>query len=339
MSIQRFITLTKFMKKNRILITGAAGFVGSHLTEKLLSLGYRINAFDRYNSKNDFHWLNDLRRENNKNCKFILGDIRDQDSVLNAMKDCDAVIHLAALIGIPYSYVSPLAYIKTNLEGTYNILEASKLLKLNNIIITSTSEVYGSAQYLPIDEMHPINSQSPYAASKVAADQLAMSYYRSFKLPIKIIRPFNIYGPRQSERAIIPTIINQALGTNDKIFLGNTNPTRDFNYISDVVDAFLKVMKNKRSIGHIINVGSNKKISIGHLTKEIFRLSKKNKKIKRNNLRKRPKSSEVDNLQCNNKKIKKLLSWHPKVELIEGLTKTIRWFKKNRSGNNKDYII
>jgi len=327
------------MKKSRILITGAAGFVGSHLTEKLLSLGYRINAFDRYNSKNDFHWLNELRKKNNKNCKFILGDIRDQDSVLNAMKDCNAVIHLAALIGIPYSYVSPLAYLKTNLEGTYNVLEASKILKLKNIIITSTSEVYGSAQYLPIDEMHPINSQSPYAASKVAADQLAMSYYRSFKLPIKIIRPFNIYGPRQSERAIIPTIISQALGANDKISLGNINPTRDFNYISDVIDAFLKVMRSKKSIGHIVNVGSNQKISIEYLTKEILKLSKKNKKIKKNSFRIRPKPSEVDNLQCNNKKIKKLLSWSPKVKLIEGLTKTINWFKKNNVSYNKDYII
>ena len=327
------------MLKNKILVTGAAGFVGSHLTEKLLSHGYKVIAFDRYNSNNDFTWLNELRKKNIKSCNFILGDIRDYDSVYNAMKGCSAVFHLAALIGIPYSYNSPLAYLKTNLEGTYNVLEASRQLKLKNIIITSTSEVYGSAQYLPIDEKHPINSQSPYAASKAAADQLALSYYKSFNLPIKIVRPFNIYGPRQSERAVIPTIIKQALNNKKDIILGNTNPTRDFNYIFDVIDAFIMIMKSKKSIGEVINVGSNKKISISFLCKEIFKITNSKRRIKIESKRKRPKSSEVDNLQCNNKKIKKIISWQPKTKLNKGLRETLDWFKKNNKNYFKKYII
>lgn len=327
------------MKNNKILVTGAAGFVGSHLTEKLLSLGYNVVAFDRYNSNNDFFWLNSVREKNKKNCDFILGDIRDYDSVFHAMKKCHTVIHLAALIGIPYSYYSPLAYLKTNLEGTYNVLEAGRQFKLKNIIITSTSEVYGSAQYLPIDENHPINSQSPYAASKAAADQLSMSYFKSFNLPIKIIRPFNIYGPRQSERAIIPTIINQILSQNKNIILGNTKPTRDFNYISDVVEAFVKIMNNKNAEGKIINVANSKKISISLLCKEISKITNRKKPIKINSERKRPILSEVDNLQGSNKKIKKLISWKPKIKLSLGLKLTIDWFKKNKSNHYKQYVI
>lgn len=327
------------MKKNKILITGAAGFVGSHLSEKLSDLGYSIVAFDRYNSTNDFVWLNKLRKKNKKNCEFVLGDIRDYDSVFKAMKGCDTVFHLAALIGIPYSYHSPLAYLKTNVEGTYNVLEASKQYNLKNIIITSTSEVYGSAEYLPINESHPINSQSPYAASKSAADQLSLSYFKSFGLPVKIIRPFNIYGPRQSERAIIPTIINQALSSKKNITLGNLKPLRDFNYISDVVNAFIKVMKSKKIIGEVVNVGSNKKISINDLCKKILELNNQNKKIKINFKRKRPKLSEVDQLQCNNKKIIKLISWTPKIKLKEGLKYTIEWFKGNKLNKSDDYII
>ena len=328
------------MLKNRILITGAAGFIGSHLTEKLVTLGYKVVAFDRYNISNDFNWLNDLRKNKKKNCKFILGDIRDYDSVLNAMKDCKAVIHLAALIGIPYSYRSPLAYIKTNLEGTYNVLEASKNLKIKNTIITSTSEVYGSARYLPMDEKHPVNSQSPYAASKASADQLALSYYRSFDLPVKIIRPFNVYGPRQSERAIIPTIIKQALQNNKKNFnLGNLNPTRDFSYVEDTVNAFIEVMKNKKIFGQILNVGSNKKISISLLSKEIMKLTNNKRLININPERKRPKLSEVENLLCNNKKIKKITNWKPKTNLKKGLKKTLEWFKKNKTYHYNQYII
>ncbi len=327
------------MTKNKILVTGAAGFIGSHLTEKLLNLGYHVVAFDRYNSSNDFFWLNELRKKKKNNCKFLLGDIRDFDSVSYAMKGCNVVFHLAALIGIPYSYYSPQAYIKTNLEGTYNILEAARHMNCKNIIITSTSEVYGSAQYLPIDEAHPINSQSPYAASKVAADQLALSYFKSFNTPVKIIRPFNVYGPRQSERAIIPTIINQTLGNNKKISLGNLEPCRDFNYIDDAVDAFIKVMKNQKIYGDVVNVGTNKKISVRTLSNEILKLSKNKKLIEVNRLRKRPKLSEVSRLQCDNRKIKKLTKWKPNINLTEGLRKTIEWFKKNKSTNSNQYII
>ena len=299
----------KFMK-HKIFITGAAGFVGSHLTEKLIKKKYKVVAFDRYNSNNDFGWLNKIRSKNKKN--FILGDIRDFDSVYNAMKGCKVVFHLAALIGIPYSYISPVAYLKTNVEGTYNVLEAARRLKIKNVIVTSTSEVYGSAKYLPINENHPINSQSPYAASKAAADQLAMSFYKSFNLPVKIIRPFNIYGPRQSQRAIIPTIINQTLNKSKNITLGNVKPTRDFNYVLDVVDAFIKIMNNKKAIGQVLNVGSNKKISISYLCNEILKIANIKKNIKISAERKRPKLSEVDNLQSDNKKIKKFFHGHLK---------------------------
>lgn len=329
----------KYMAKNKVLITGAAGFVGSHLTEKMIKMGYEVVAYDRYNISNDFFWLNGLKKKKKNNCKFILGDIRDYDSVYKAMKGCQAVLHLAALIGIPYSYNSPLAYLKTNLEGTYNVLESAKNLKLKNIIITSTSEVYGSAQYLPINESHPINSQSPYAASKAAADQLALSYYKSFNLPVKIIRPFNVYGPRQSERAIIPTIINQFLNKNKFVTLGNTKPQRDFNYIDDVVDAFIIVLKNKKIFGKVINVGSNKKISVLELFKKISKITKKNKKLKISVERKRPQASEVDNLQCNNKKILKITKWRPKTKLKEGLLNTVKWFKNKSISDTKEYII
>ena len=337
MSTQKFITQIKFMKKNKILVTGAAGFVGSHLVEKLIKKKYKVVCFDRYNSNNDFGWLNNIRSKNKKN--FILGDIRDFDSVYNAMKGCKVVFHLAALIGIPYSYISPVAYLKTNVEGTYNVLEAARRLKIKNIIVTSTSEVYGSAKYLPINENHPINSQSPYAASKSAADQLAMSFYKSFNLPVKIIRPFNIYGPRQSQRAIIPTIISQTLNKSKNITLGNVKPTRDFNYVLDVVDAFIKIMNSKKAIGQVLNVGSNKKISISYLCNEILKIAKIKKNLKISTERKRPKLSEVENLQSDNKKIRKILSWSPKTKLKQGLKYTITWFKNNKAENSKDYTV
>ena len=323
----------------KILVTGAEGFIGSHLVERLVRLKHKVRAFVLYNSFNSFGWLDTLDDEIKKKIDIVTGDIRDEKSVKDSVRNCDAVIHLAALIGIPYSYYSPQAYIKTNLEGTYNILEAARHMNCKNIIITSTSEVYGSAQYLPIDEAHPINSQSPYAASKVAADQLALSYFKSFNTPVKIIRPFNVYGPRQSERAIIPTIINQTLGNNKKISLGNLEPCRDFNYIDDAVDAFIKVMKNQKIYGDVVNVGTNKKISVRTLSNEILKLSKNKKLIEVNPLRKRPKLSEVSRLQCDNRKIKKLTKWKPNINLTEGLRKTIEWFKKNKSTNSNQYII
>ena len=231
------------MLNKKILITGAAGFIGSHLTEYFIKRGYKVVAFDRYNPNNSFGWLD--KSPYKKKVECILGDIRDYDSVFKAMKNCDSVIHLAALIGIPYSYISPLAYIKTNVEGTYNILEASKNLNTDQIIVTSTSETYGSAQKVPIKENHRLIGQSPYSASKISADQIAISYWRSFKLPVKIIRPFNTFGPRQSNRAVIPTIINQAL-KNKNISLGNVKTTRDYTYVTDICEAYLEIIKSKK---------------------------------------------------------------------------------------------
>jgi NAD dependent epimerase/dehydratase len=312
----------------KILITGATGFIGSHLTEFLVKKGYKIIAFDRYNPNSDYGWLKNSKFI--KDVEIILGDIRDYDSVLKAMKGCSAVMHLAALIGIPYSYVSPLAYVKTNIEGTYNILEAAKNLKLRNIIITSTSEIYGTPKKLPINETFPVNCQSPYAASKAAADQLALSYFRSFNLPIKLIRPFNTYGPRQSNRAIIPTIISQCLKNKKKeIILGNINPTRDLNYVEDICAAFYEIYKSKKAVGKVLNVGSNTNISIKNLAKNIMKIMNVKFKIKCSSLRERPKKSEVDHLKCDNSKIIKNTNWKSKTKLNEGLVKTVNWYLKN----------
>jgi NAD dependent epimerase/dehydratase len=322
----------------KIFISGATGFIGSHLCEMSVKKGYKVVGFDRYNSDNSYGWLK--KSKYLKKIDLILGDIRDYDSVYKSMQGCDKVFHLAALIGIPYSYVSPLAYLKTNIEGTYNILESAKNLKLKNIIVTSTSEVYGSAKYLPIDEEHPLNAQSPYAASKISADQLALSYYKSFNLPVKIIRPFNTFGPRQSSRAVIPRIIIQCLNIkNRKLILGSLKPTRDFNFVEDTCEAYFDILKNKKLIGKTINVGSNTNISIENIAKKIMHLTGrklifiKNKKIIR------PKLSEVDNLQCDNKKIKNLTNWKPRTELDNGLKKTIKWIRDNYSEYSEKYEI
>ena len=322
----------------KIFISGATGFIGSHLCEMSVKKGYKVVGFDRYNSDNSYGWLK--KSKYLKKIDLILGDIRDYDSVYKSMQGCDKVFHLAALIGIPYSYVSPLAYLKTNIEGTYNILESAKNLKLKNIIVTSTSEVYGSAKYLPIDEEHTLNAQSPYAASKISADQLALSYYKSFNLPVKIIRPFNTFGPRQSSRAVIPRIIIQCLNIkNRKLILGSLKPTRDFNFVEDTCEAYFDILKNKKLIGKTINVGSNTNISIENIAKKIMHLTGrklifiKNKKIIR------PKLSEVDNLQCDNKKIKNLTNWKPRTELDNGLKKTIKWIRDNYSEYSEKYEI
>jgi len=256
------------MKK--ILITGSAGFIGSHLTELCVRQGYKVKAFVHYNSKNNWGWLEESEVKND--IEVCTGDIRDNDSVSDAMKDVDEVFHLAALIGIPYSYVSPQAYIRTNIDGTYNILQAARTLELENIVVTSTSETYGTAQYVPIDEKHPLVGQSPYSASKIAADQLAISYYRSFDLPVKIIRPFNTYGPRQSARAIIPTIISQILSGQTKIKLGNLSPTRDLTFVRDTASAYLAIANVQGLNGEVTNVGTNNEISIGELAKLISEL-------------------------------------------------------------------
>ena len=312
---------------NKILVTGAAGFIGSHLTELLVREGFDVKAFVRYNSKNNWGWLETSEVKNN--IEVITGDIRDYDSVYGAAKGCVAVFHLAALIGIPYSYISPLAYIKTNIEGTYNILQSAKELNLKNVLITSTSETYGTAQYVPIDEKHPMVGQSPYSASKIAADQLALSYYRSFNLPVKIVRPFNTYGPRQSARAIIPTVISQILYGKKTIKLGNLSPTRDLTFVKDTCKGFLEIFNSEKLFGEITNIGMNEEISIGSLVKLISELLGKWVEIETENQRVRPEKSEVERLMCNNSKIKKNTNWLPDYALKEGLQETIEFIKKH----------
>ena len=310
-----------------VLVTGAGGFIGSHLAERLVELGFNVTGFIRYNSRNNWGWIE--KSKYLKEIKIITGDVRDYDSVKNAMKGVDAVFHLAALIGIPYSYVSPLAYIKTNVEGTYNILQTARELGIERVIHTSTSEVYGTAQFIPISENHPINPQSPYAASKAAADFLALSYYSSFELPVIVLRPFNTYGPRQSARAVIPTIITQILAGNREIKLGNINSTRDFNYVADIVDAFIQISKCDNAIGEVINAGSGVEISIEELVRTIASLIGVEVKIIQEEQRIRPEKSEVMRLICDNLQIKSLINWAPKYDLISGLKITIEWIEKN----------
>ena len=320
------------MKK--ILITGATGFVGSHLTELCVEKGFEVVAFDRYNSNYNLGWLEKSKYE--KDINFVFGDIRDYDSVLKTMKDCQIVFHLAALIGIPYSYLSPQAYIKTNIEGTSNILESSKHLDIEQTIITSTSEVYGSAKYVPIDEKHSLAAQSPYSASKISADQLALSYYNSFQLPIKIIRPFNIYGPRQSSRAVIPSIIIQALNAKKEIKLGNVEPSRDFTYVIDSCNAFIEILKIKNLFGKVLNVGSNNEYTIKDIAKKILTKLNSKASIKKEKKRVRSTNSEVVRLVCDNTKILKYTNWTPKNKIDEGLDKTISWFKNFKDSFKHD---
>ena len=312
------------MKK--ILITGATGFVGSHLAELCVKKGFEVIAFDRYNPNYNLGWLEKSKYKDDIN--FVFGDIRDYDSVLKTMKGCKIVFHLAALIGIPYSYLSPQAYLKTNVEGTYNILESSKHLDIEQTIITSTSEVYGTAKYIPIDEKHPISAQSPYSASKISADQLAISYYNSFQLPIKIIRPFNVYGPRQSSRAVIPSIIIQALNNKKEIKLGNVEPSRDFTYVTDTCNAFLDILKIKNFFGNTLNVGSNNEYTINDIAKKILEKLNSKANIKKEPQRTRSPNSEVVRLVCDNSKILKNTQWKPKVKIEKGLDMTINWFRK-----------
>ena len=313
------------MKK--ILITGATGFVGSHLNELCVEKGFEVVAFDRYNPNYNLGWLEQSKYKNDIN--FVFGDIRDYDSVLKNMKGCKIVFHLAALIGIPYSYISPLAYLKTNVEGTYNVLEASKSLDIEQTIITSTSEVYGSAKYVPIDEVHPLTAQSPYSESKISADQLSLSYWNSYQMPIKIIRPFNIYGPRQSSRAVIPSIIIQALNSKKEIKLGNIGPSRDFTYITDTCNAFLEILKIKKFFGNTINVGSNTEYTIENIANKILKKVNSRAIIKKKKNRTRSRNSEVVRLVCDNQQILKRTNWKPKIIIEKGLDDTINWFKEN----------
>jgi len=314
----------------RTLVTGAGGFIGSHLCEALIEEGYNVKAFVRYNSRNFWGWLQGCSYK--EEMEVISGDIRDFDIIKNAVKNVDVIFHLAALIGIPYSYISPLAYIKTNIEGTYNILQAARELGVEKVIHTSTSEVYGTAQFTPITEEHPVNPQSPYAATKAAADHLALSFHRSFGLPVAIIRPFNTYGPRQSARAVVPTIITQMLSNKKKIKLGFLHPTRDLTYVKDTVEAFMKIAESESSEGEVINIGLNSEISIGDLVRLIAGLADITDGeigIEIEKKRQRPEKSEVERLWADNKKAKDLLEWSPRYTLEQGLKETVEWFKKN----------
>jgi len=311
----------------KALVTGAAGFIGSHLVELLIDKNIEVRAFVRYNSKNNWGWLETSKYKDK--IDVYSGDIRDFDSVKDAMKGTDVVFHLAALIGIPYSYVSPLAYIKTNIEGTYNILQAARELKIQRVIHTSTSEIYGTAKYVPIDENHPINPQSPYAATKVGADQLALTFYRSFELPVTVIRPFNTYGPRQSSRAIIPTVISQLLFGEENIKLGKLTPTRDLNFVFDIVEGFYHVGLHEKAIGEVFNIGSGYEISMENLVANIFKLMGKDLEVIQDRQRIRPEKSEVERLLCDASKAKQLTGWESKYSLEEGLKITINWMKEN----------
>ena len=311
-----------------ILVTGVAGFLGSHLTENLVEKGHKVRALMHYDSNNNWGWLEKSYCKND--IEFVVGDIRDFDSVYSAMKGIDEVFHLAALIGIPYSYLSPLAYIKTNIEGTYNILQSAKLLQTKNIIITSTSETYGSAQYVPINEQHPKVGQSPYSATKIGADSLAISFFRSFNMPIKIVRPFNIYGPRQSARAIIPTIGIQILNGSKKIKLGNLNAKRDLTFVKDTVEGFIEISKNRIFNGDSVNIGMNHEISVEDLVNKISEILNQKIEIVNDKTRLRPEKSEVDRLMCDNTKLIKHTNWKPRYDLDKGLRETLKWLEENK---------
>lgn len=320
------------MKK--ILVTGADGFIGSHLTEKLVEKGYGVKAFTMYNSFNTWGWLDTLPKEKLKEIEIFCGDIRDPNGVSKAMEDVDVVYHLAALIAIPFSYHSPDSYVDTNIKGTLNILQAARKLETDRVLITSTSEVYGTAQYVPIDELHPFQGQSPYSATKIGADRLAESFYRSFGLPVSIVRPFNTYGPRQSARAVIPTIISQLLNGVEEIQLGALTPTRDFNYVKDTVAGFLAIAESDKTIGEEINIATQVEISIGDLAKEIINQINPAARIICDEQRLRPEKSEVNRLLGSNKKIKELTLWEPLYTLEQGIAETIDWMK-NHLGNYK----
>lgn len=317
------------LKNKRVLITGADGFIGSHLTEKLVKLGANVTALVEYNSFNSWGWIDDIDENIKKDIEIVTGDIREYDNVKRMVKGKDVVFHLAALIAIPYSYLSPMAYVKTNVEGTTNVLEACRDYDVEKIIHTSTSETYGTALYVPIDEKHPMQGQSPYSASKISADKMAESYYNSFDLPVATIRPFNTYGPRQSARAVIPTIISQILEGKKEIKLGSLSPTRDFNYVKDTAEAFIKIAESDKTVGQVINAGTNHEISIGDLVKKIIKLTGKDVKIICDDERLRPEKSEVNRLLADNTKIKHLTTWSPQYTLDEGLRETIDWINDN----------
>jgi NAD dependent epimerase/dehydratase len=317
----------KQMKK--VLVTGAEGFIGSHLTERLLGAGYDVRAFVLYNSFNDWGWLDSFSKEQLDAVEVFTGDVRDPNGVREAMSGVDTVFHLAALIAIPFSYHSPDAYVDTNIKGTLNVLQAARLLGTERVLVTSTSEVYGTSRYVPIDEEHPYQGQSPYSATKIGADRLAESFYRSFDLPVTIVRPFNTYGPRQSARAVIPTIITQLLAGKDKIKLGALSPTRDFNYVKDTVEGFLAIAGESACIGEEINIATEQEISIGELAAELIAQINPSAELLCDEERLRPGKSEVERLLGSSAKLRSLTQWAPKYTLREGLAETIEFTRQN----------
>lgn len=316
----------------KILVTGADGFIGSHLTEALVRSGHQVKAFVLYNSFNSQGWLDHCGMDVKGNFEVFAGDVRDPYGVRAAMKGCNAVLHLAALIGIPYSYHSPDSYVDTNIKGTLNIVQAARDLGVSKVIHTSTSEVYGTARFVPITENHPLQGQSPYSASKIGADQIAMSFYSSFGTPVEILRPFNTYGPRQSARAVIPTVIAQIAKGKRQIKLGAVHPTRDFNYVADTVAGFMAALDSERGTGEVINIGSNFEISIGDTARAIAEVMEVQIDIVTDAQRLRPEKSEVDRLLASNDKARELLGWQPKYAGLEGfrrgLVETVGWFRR-----------
>ena len=316
-----------------VLVTGAGGFIGSHLTERLVELGARTRAFVEYNSTGSWGWLDSSAL--NKRMEVVLGDIRDRDSIQKATEGVDITFHLAALIAIPYSYQAPQSYVQTNVEGTLNVLQSALVNGVGLVVHTSTSEVYGTARTIPINESHPLQGQSPYSASKIGADKLAESFHLSFGLPVVTVRPFNTFGPRQSARAVIPTIISQCLSGNG-VRLGNLHPTRDLNYVANVVEGFLKAASVPEAVGQTINLGSGREISIGDLARLIARLCGSENSIKSDEQRVRPDKSEVQRLLADNTLALTLLGWAPAVSLEDGLVRTIEWMRQNLNRYRSD---
>lgn len=319
------------LKNKKVLVTGACGFIGSHLVERLVDEGCKVKAFVFYNSFNSWGWLDSLEKGKLRKIEIFCGDVRDPNGVKESMRGADAVFHLAALIGIPFSYHSPDSYVDTNVKGTLNVLQAARDAGTGRVIIASTSEVYGTARYTPIDEGHPLQGQSPYSATKIAADKIAESFNLSFGLPVAIARPFNTYGPRQSARAIIPSIISQAFSGSKGIRLGNVFPTRDLNYVSDVCDGFVEIAKCDKAVGKVINICSGREISIGDLARMVLKLADCGKKISKERERVRPERSEVERLLGDNSLIRSLTVWKPRYSLEKGLSETIKWLGRKEN--------
>ncbi len=317
----------------KVLVTGADGFIGSHLVEQLIEDGHKVKAFVFYNSFNSWGWLDTLPKELLSQIEIFAGDIRDPNGVRTAVKGVDVIYHLAALIAIPYSYHSPDSYVDTNVKGTLNVLQAARDCNVQRVLVTSTSEVYGTALYVPIDEKHPKQGQSPYSASKIGADAMADSFYRSFNLPVTIVRPFNTFGPRQSARAVIPTIITQLLAGKTDIKLGALHPTRDLLFVKDTAKGFVKIAKSDKTIGQEINIATQQEISIQDLAQSLINIINTNAKIISDDVRFRPEKSEVERLLGAADKIKSLTNWQPKHTLKEGLVQTIDWFSKPENLN------